>query len=339
MKKIIIFGLIGMLVGLVVMNNRTEKTGDGVRQVKEVRVVRVKNSEGKIQYRATATVHANNEALLGSELSGSVTMYVEEGDTVASGQIIARINAPDVAARTSQARTAVAEAEAFERQMRRKWKDLKPEERERIRLGTESARLALQEASSYTAKSVIRAPFAGTVIAKYTETGTTVLQGAPIAKIADVSGYEAVVAVPQEIARSIEIGDSVYVEDGNLKKYVHVRNIARQADDLSQKTRITIDIPKDTDLRNGDLITALFTVHPNGEVYNEGVSVPVEALRREYDDTFVFVERENKAKQVRVDVRFVAEDRAIVQGDIYGDEYVIVTRVHELSDGEEVRIQ
>jgi HlyD family secretion protein len=154
---------------------------------------------------ATGTLQPTNQVDVGSELSGIVkTVEVDFNDRVTTGQVLARLDTAKLKAQVlqseaalSSARARVAEAEANEDEMRRRLKRAKElsernfvseealvtaESAEKRAVATlQSARSQVEQASATLevdqtnlAKSVIRSPINGTVLARKVEPGQTV---------------------------------------------------------------------------------------------------------------------------------------------------------------------
>lgn len=88
---------------------------------------------------------------------------VEVGDTVEKDQVLARIDRNRLATQIHTARIDVEKAISAEEQARRKWDDLKPEERYRIKKDVEQARSRLATAQAQWTKTEIHSPIDGVI--------------------------------------------------------------------------------------------------------------------------------------------------------------------------------
>lgn len=166
------------------------------------------------------------QATLSTKLMGTVThVLVREGDRVAAGQPLVRIDSRDVTARQSQASAGLAEAEAVQRdaatQLRRMRALYDDSAATRVQLeqaetglaradaAVRSARAAGAEAGAMSGYAVVRAPFAGTVTQRLVDPGAFAAPGAPLVTVQDGSRLRVSVSAAPEAVRALRRGDSV----------------------------------------------------------------------------------------------------------------------------------
>jgi len=163
------------------------------------------------------------EATLGTKLMGSVTeVLVHEGQTVAAGEILVRIDSRDVAAKSAQADAGVAEAEAMYKnalaqttRIRALYADsaapkAQLDEAEaglaRADAGLRAARGMSAEVEAVKTYADVRAPFAGSITKRFVDPGAFVAPGAPIVTIQDASRLRISVSVAPADVRAIVRG-------------------------------------------------------------------------------------------------------------------------------------
>ena len=200
---------------------------------------------------ASGWVRPNRSVDVQSDVMGRVVqLNVREGDQVARGQLLLRIDATQYEAMVARARGAVSEALAREAQARAgllraeqaatRARALHARDRslisdealeqaetefdvqtallEAARFGVEQARAALTEAENQLSKTVIRSPLDGIVTRLNVEEGETAIvgmmnnPGSLLLTISDLSVMEAVVEVDETDLPRIELGDSAFVE-------------------------------------------------------------------------------------------------------------------------------
>ena len=183
---------------------------------------------------ASGYVVARREAVVSSKIQGRLTrLDVEEGDVVAEGDIIARLESEDFAAQVARAdagilraRATIARSEADLAEARRQYRVAERLVREEVarRDDVEAAesRVAVAEASlaqaggdlavaeadrrvaqANLANTTIRAPFAGTVVKKMAEVGESVAPIPPGVNISTASG--AIVALADLATLEVEV--------------------------------------------------------------------------------------------------------------------------------------
>lgn len=143
-------------------------------------------------------------ATLSTKLMGAVTaVTVHEGERVRAGQVVATIDARDIAARRTQVAAGIASAEAVHRdaetqlaRMRALYADsaatrVQLEAAEtglaRAAAAAAAARAGAAELDAASAYARLEAPFAGIVTRRFVDPGAFVAPGAPIVAIEDAS--------------------------------------------------------------------------------------------------------------------------------------------------------
>jgi RND family efflux transporter MFP subunit len=166
------------------------------------------------------------EATLSTKLMGEVVeVAVHEGDAVAEGQPLIRIDASDLAAKRAQVEASIREAEAVVRDAEtqaRRMRALYEEEAaprvqldaaetglERARARLATARAAAAEVDATARYAVVRAPFAGTVTARFVDPGDFAAPGAPMATVLDAARLRVAATAAPDIAAGVGRGDTL----------------------------------------------------------------------------------------------------------------------------------
>jgi RND family efflux transporter MFP subunit len=169
------------------------------------------------------------QATLSTKLIGSVTaVLVREGERVARGAVLARVDARDVEAKRAQVDAGITAAEAVyqdaltqAQRFRALYADSAATRYQldqvetgltRAESGLHTARAARAELDAVGAYAEIRAPFAGTVTKRFVDPGAFASPGAPVAEVQDASRLRISVSVPAEVAVSLKRGDRVDAE-------------------------------------------------------------------------------------------------------------------------------
>jgi RND family efflux transporter MFP subunit len=163
-------------------------------------------------------------AVLSTKLMGSVvSVRVREGERVHAGQVLAQVDARDIAAKRTQARARVAEAEALRadaatqaERFRALYRD---EAATKVQLEAAETGLARAEAALNAARGAeseleavgayaeVRAPFAGIVASRAVDPGAFVAPGQPILTVEDGSTLRIAATVAPRTARGLHPGD------------------------------------------------------------------------------------------------------------------------------------
>jgi membrane fusion protein (multidrug efflux system) len=161
----------------------------------------------------TGSVEADRDVTVASEESGVVrVLYVEKGRAVQEGQPIAKLDDSVIRAQYEQARAEAELArETWERQ-RRLWEEDRIGSEMaylRARYGAETAEAAARVLAARLERTTIRAPISGVLEDRLVEVGSTVMPGAPVARIVDLDPVKVVAGVPERYAGEIRTGASV----------------------------------------------------------------------------------------------------------------------------------
>jgi RND family efflux transporter MFP subunit len=165
-------------------------------------------------------------AVLSTRLMGAVTdVLVQEGDRVREGQLLARIDARDLAAQETQAEARIAEADAVHRdalanaeRFRALYADsaatkVQLEATEtglaRAEAGLATARAARAQLGAVRAYAEIRAPFAGVVTRRSVDPGSFAAPGTPVIEVEDRSRLRISVTVAPASAQGLRAGQRI----------------------------------------------------------------------------------------------------------------------------------
>jgi RND family efflux transporter MFP subunit len=163
------------------------------------------------------------QATLSTKLMGAVMdVLVREGDRVAAGQPLVRIDARDLSAKSVQVAASVAEAEAMHHdataqanRIRGLYADSAATRAQldaaetglaRAKAGLEAAQAAASELGAVSSYSVVRAPFAGIVTKRFADVGAFAAPGAPLVTIQEVSTLRIGANTTPDIARGLRRG-------------------------------------------------------------------------------------------------------------------------------------
>jgi membrane fusion protein (multidrug efflux system) len=163
------------------------------------------------------------EATLSTKLMATVTaVLVQEGDLVRAGQLLVRLDARDIEAKTEQVAASVAAAEAMESQaavhaarIRALFADSAAPKAmleaaaaslAQATAGLRAARAAGAEVRAAGAYAEVRAPFAGRVTQRFVDPGAFGAPGAPLVSVQDVSALRISAHLTPDAARSLRRG-------------------------------------------------------------------------------------------------------------------------------------
>jgi len=305
----------------------------------EVRTQVVESKSRPMTDEVVGTVRAKLHATLEAKLSGHIEkMPVALGEKVQKGQLIARLDAEEVAARLEQAEASLEEADRnwkristlFEQQSVTRAEYDAAQTRQRMAKG------AAAEAKAMMGYVEITAPFDGIVAKKWADVGDLAAPGKPLIDIEDPSALQMEADVPDGIAASIQRDSQMKIRVGSADTDITgiVSEIAPVADPNSRTFHVKLDLPPTAGLMPGQF--ARLAV-PTGDAST--IRVPVAAVipRGQMELVFVVVNGQAQLRIVKVG-RQIANEFEVVSGLNSGDQ-VVTEGAATLTDGQPVTIK
>ncbi len=164
-KKIIIgIAIVLVLGGILLIRSKKSRQEYRETNVSVVNMRRTINVDAVV----TPDIYANITSELPIQLDA---IYAKKNDKVQKGQKLFKLDRASIQAQINNARLAVEQAELAEKQSRRKWDMLKPEEKASIKKATEQARQSLNEVYAQSKKAFVTSPIDGVVIEQNARVG------------------------------------------------------------------------------------------------------------------------------------------------------------------------
>ena len=224
-----------------------------------VKVTKASQSKGGREFILIGEVRPFQSVTLYSKTSGYMEkILVDKGDSVSKGQVIATIISPEI---DQEYVAAVADLENKKRILKRDSSLLQknyisPQEKEQSETAVRVAKARLKSISAQQQYRTLRAPFSGTVTARYADAGalmqnaTNASSGAlPVVMISQLDRVRIYVYVEQKDAAYIKVGypvDLLLFENSDSKIPASVTRISGE---LDPKTRMMLT---EIDLDNSD---------------------------------------------------------------------------------------
>ncbi len=175
---------------------------------------------------ASGTATPIRAATLSTKLMGSVTtVLVHEGDRVASGQSLVRLDARDLEAKRSQVEAGLAEATAMRVEARAHAERIRGlyadsaatkaqlDQAEtglaRADAATASARAMATELAATASYADVRAPFGGIVTRRFVDPGSFAAPGTPLITVEDASTLRVTVSAAPDAVRGLRRGSTI----------------------------------------------------------------------------------------------------------------------------------
>jgi RND family efflux transporter MFP subunit len=245
------------------------------------------------------------------------------GDYVPKDAVIARLTDSEQRARVEAARGTLAEARARLTEARLNYdrtKDLQQRQliaraeldRAAATLDSAEARLeaaqaALDEAEEQLGYTVIRAPYAGTVVERHVQMGETVTPGRTLLTGLSLEHLRVVVEVPQQHIGPLRVHERARVLFNGSSVEASELRIPPKADVATHTFRVLVSLPEgDHGVFPGTLVKVAFV---SGET--ERLLIPAGALVERGEVTGVYVVADD-----RVSLRYVRTGTPTADGDV-----------------------
>lgn len=224
--------------------------------------VRVETRELDEVYAADAIIEAVQQATLAAQINGSVTTYyVDAGDRVKKGQVLARLDTRDTDAQVAAGRAGIAQAEAAMSAAKSNYERTKSlveqkfisqaaldkaESEYKVALATvESARAGSVQANTARGFAEIRAPFDGIVTRRLMEVGEFANPGRAVIAVHDPASLRAIGSLPQFVLPATSKVDRATIDVPSIgKTFVATRvTVLPAADPRLLSTQVRAELP------------------------------------------------------------------------------------------------
>jgi len=222
---------------------------DDRRKVPLITTFIVKESDFNHYLEIQGNVTTKDLLVIYPEFSGILThVYIKEGQWVNKGQVLAKIDDGGLSQQLAQLNIQVELARTtFERQQRL-WDQKIGSEMQYLQAKSnyEAQTQAIGQLEQQVAKTIITAPFSGTIDDVLTEQGSVVLPGqTPLMRIVNLNNMYIVTDVPEKYVSNISINKRVEVEFPVLGKKIDskVRQVGSFINPSNRTFKVEVAIP------------------------------------------------------------------------------------------------
>ncbi len=294
----------------------------------------IRPSAAGLELQLPGEVTGSADALLASSTGGFVeAVLVETGQTVRSGQALARVDTSTAVARREQALASYQLAEA-ELERVRKLGDL-ASEAQLLAASTQArvAKASLDLAEIQVARSIITAPFAGVVSRVDLERGEVLAPGAPAIRLVKLDPVHVTVSLSDRDILVIQKGATVLVttDAGATALQGRVLHIDPAADLDTRSFLVDVEVPNEDRTLLPGMIASVTLFR---EVAEGQVVIPLDWLVTRLDGVGVFVDEGGRAVWRPVETGEIVHDQVLISSGLQLGENVIMTGHRDLSQGD-----
>jgi len=350
-RAISIVAAIFAALGLTACDQGDRADAESVRSVLYI----VAEAKPDTQTGFAGTIEARYSTDLAFRVLGRiVSRPVQVGDRVQKGEMVAMIDPStfDLAVQSAHADLASAQAQYTNAQSN--------EERQHILLrgknvsqadydaakqvlasasaGLEKARARLKSAEDQRSYTTLHPDFDGVISATNAEVGQVVATGQTVLTVARPDIREAVLDIPDSLTQYLTPGTPFSVQlqaDPSVTGKGKVREVAPQADAQTRSRRVRIALDKTPDgLRLGATIRAEMVL-PQQNL----VTIPIQALLEEKGKTSIWIIEPRTMTASLHEVQVIEKrGNRFVAGGVNVGAFVAIAGVHELKEGQKVRL-
>jgi membrane fusion protein, multidrug efflux system len=311
-----------------------------------VRVARVKLAPAERVVSLPAEVRAERRAVLYAKVSGYVKkLLVDRGERVKEGQQLAVLESPDLDHQVAAAEAEVTlRRQQLQRALRLVGRSMSENDREQAEESLKVAESSLARARVMKSYEILRAPFDGTITARYADPGAllpaatgSTSSAQPLLEIAQLDKLRVALQLGQEDAARVRVGDQVtlQVEPDQPPLVAQISRLSQSLDPRTRTMLCEIDLQNPPEgLYPGAFVQTSITLRGLPRPL-----VPTDALISQSGQSFVATVQDGRVKFQKV--RLGSDDGSTVEvlDGLHGGEYVALNLGTDVPDGSPVRAQ
>ncbi len=294
-------------------------TLDTVQHVPLITTITAKTEEFKHVLELQGNVTTKDLLVITPETNGILThVYVKEGQRVSKGQILAKIDDGGLGQQLSQLKIQADLAKTTYERQKRLWDQNIGSEIQFLQAKSsyESQEKAVNHMQQQIAKTVVKAPFSGTIDDVISEQGNVVAAGqTELMQIVNLNNMYIETEVPERYVSDVVIGKDVVVELPVLGKKIDTK--IRQAGDVinpaNRTFKVEIEIPnKDKAIKPN--LTAKLKI--NDYTNEKAILIPQSVISENAEgEQYVYVVTDKNGKGIGSAKRVIIETGK-TQGDV-----------------------
>ena len=307
-----------------------------------VTVVTIKDTIFNHYLDIQGSVDTKENILIQPEFSGTLTsLTVKAGDRVSKGQILGRIDDAGMSQQLASAENQYSLAKTTYERQKNLWDKKIGSEIQFLQAQTQmiSAQKAVAQIKAQLSKTVIRAPFTGTIDEVFVEKGQVVSPSAQgLMRIVNLANMYVATTVPESYIGKLKMGDLVDVYLTSLGKTYKgkVRQVGNFINPNNRSFGIEVSLPNpDNLLRPNQVAKLKITDYTN----KNAIVVPTGVIQKDGSGSnYVYVVQESNgktgtAKKVIVEIGKSSENVTEIISGLSANDIIVVEGVNSISNG------
>ncbi|MDE6742020.1 MAG: efflux RND transporter periplasmic adaptor subunit [Muribaculaceae bacterium] len=346
LQKTMLSGTIVLTVILTGCKNQDKPTAEAPVRVNVEVVGNKGTSADSLSY--SGTVEASEESTVSFSVPGTITkVYVEEGQKVSKGQLLAQVKSESLVNSRNIAQAELEEArDAYQRLKKLHDADALPDIKwVEIQSKLKQAENAATLADRAVSDASVHAPISGYIAQKFASDGQNVLPAEPVVKIVNLNTLQFAISVPENEIASFGPNTSAVVRfdvEGKPEVTGKIGSKSVVADPLTRSYTVKFDI----DGANGKILPGMIgsvvvsgLTNDSTTVYAPEVTLPSQAVLLSSDNhQFVWIVKKGKASRKEVIADELSADGVIIRSGLVPGDSVIVAGMQKVSTGTDVTV-
>ncbi|WP_419211455.1 efflux RND transporter periplasmic adaptor subunit [Maribacter sp. X9] len=341
--SLLIIGIVALVFYRINVNSEigAERPSGGVVKPTTVKGLILHPQRFNDNISLSGTLEANEQIEIRSEVSGIVeSINFKEGSTVARGQVLFKVNDIELQAQLSKVRTAKKLASENERRAKLllEKQAISQEEYEIASADFQSASAESELIQAQLEKTVVRAPFSGTIGLRSISKGTYVTPLTTIAKLVNTNQLKITFSIPEKYTSQVSIGSSLTFTTSDSKKEHEAKIYAIEPEvEIATRTLKMRAIAENADgkLYPGTYANVILPL----ESIDDALMVPSEALIPVQNGKRIFIAEQGKAKEIDVEIGARTGNEVRVISGLKAGDTVLTYGVMSLKNGTPVKVE
>jgi len=348
MKRVNQLIIVLLMLGLAAVqwncgSNSHSKTKDKKEAavVIPVEVAEVTMGDISAYFSGTATIEAEEETDVVAQVGEVVKeIYVEEGDYVKAGQVLAKLNDEKLSVQANQAKATLQKLEnIYQRNEELFNKSLiSAEEFQRTRYEFEHQKAAYDLAQLDLNYSSIRSPISGVVAERKIKVGNMVLPNQATFRVTSLDPLLAVLHVPERQMGKLRVGQLAKLSIDAIKDVEFIGKIKRVSpvvDPATGTVKVTVEMYDPSRQLKPGMFARLNIIY---DVRKNTMLVPKDAIMAEDKESAVYVVKDSLALRQVVETGYVNTTHIEILSGLAPQDTVVTTGKGSLKDSSKVEL-
>lgn len=305
----------------------------GAKETLRVATTQVERARLERHYQSSGTLQAVREAqIVATQLGVIRALTVHEGDRVEMGQILARLDARELSLQAAVDELALGNLERELERLQSAGHGVIPrEEIDKQRYAVEEARASARLSDVHAKQTIVRAPFAGTIVERYVDEGNLATTATPLFRIADTSTLLLELHLPERDAATVS--DDAKAEITLVDDTTFVARVLRRAPVVDPVTG-TVKFTLATDVLPRHAVPGAYArAKVLIDARAEAPSLPKTAVFEVEGRSWVYLIADGRAQRREVHVGLRSGERVEVLDGVGPEDVIIVEGNAGITEG------